>query len=193
MSRRWVVGPLVAIVGACLVWIGALSGWAVTSVDPAAMGAAVAVNPGLAREVADFLEATHTWVEGVDAAAWMLTFTTAGAVLAVILLRRGSRAIAGIVCGLGVVLAAVALATRVDPARFAQELAREVEDTVVGTFVFGDVLADVIVVDPGPSTALCVAGALLMAVGGALAFLRPRPDPVDPDYVTWDQPAGGDR
>ncbi|MEX0983858.1 MAG: hypothetical protein WD096_02285 [Actinomycetota bacterium] len=187
MRIRHLLGPWAVIVGAVVVWVGALSEWATSSVDPVALRAAVAVDPEGARDVADLIDASYTWVEGAAPAAWMLTFVSVGIVLGVISLWRRHAAVVGSVAAIGGLVAVVAAVTRVDPVALAALIASDA-DTVVGAYAFGDVpLTDVIRVSGGPSTALCVAGACMMAIGGVLAFISPQPDAAaDPGYVPWD-------
>jgi hypothetical protein len=185
MRSRSAIGPVIAMVGAVLVWVGALSEWARTSVDPTALADAMARDPENVPGVAAAIDASHTWVEGADPAAWMLVFTTAGLVFAALLLVRARRVLAAVTAAIGLAVAAVASATRVDGPSLAAAIASDTEDTVVGTWAFGDGLAEAVVVHGGSSTTRCIVGGVLMAVGGALAWAMPRRDTGDPDYVPW--------
>jgi len=188
-SRPW-IGPSVAIIGAFVIWVGAFSPWARSSVDPAALQRAMAVDPQRAPDVADFIDASYTWVEGSDPAAWMLVFATVGFALAVVLLVRGQRTVAAIVAVLGGVVAIVGATTKVDPAALAAAIARDAEDGVVGTYAFGDgPLADAIIVHGGRGTTIIIAGGVLMVIGGLLAAFTPHEDGgEDPGYVPWTHP-----
>ena len=184
---RSIAGPLAAVVGAVLVFIGAFSVWAQSHVDPSALDRAIEVNRRFALDVTDFLEASYTWVEGVYQASSMLVLTAFGIVLAVSLILRERRWVAAALAALGAAVAIVAFVTVVDPPVLAAQIASDAEDLVVGTFVFGDgPLADVIDVTGGPSTALCVSGGVLMLLGGLFVIVFPRPEhPGDPDYIPW--------
>ena len=151
MRGRWyLTGPIIAILGGLTVWVGALLPWATTSVDQDDLRRAMETTPEGALAVADVIDASLTWVEGVDAAAWMLVFTTTAIVLAAVLLRRDQRAVALVVAGLGAVVGVVAFVTKVDP----QELALVIEmdaDVVGGSGVWaGMPVRDSVIVESGP-------------------------------------------
>ena len=190
MRVRWyLAGPLLAIAGGLVVWVGALLPWADTSVDQDDLRRALAETPDGARAVADLIDASYTWVEGVDAAAWMLIFTTAAVVLAAVLVSRPRPVAASTVALLGVVVGAVSYATRVDPAALAQQIETEA-DMVGGSGVWaGMPIAPSVIVDPGAGTAIRVAGAAMIVAGALLTFVIPdRDPPLDPSYIPWGRP-----
>jgi hypothetical protein len=187
MRPRWHhTGPILAVVGGLLFWVGALMPWATTTVDPQDLATALAADPRDAPAIADLIDATYTWIEGVDAAAWMMIFATLAIVLALILLVRDHRLIAAIVGSLGVVVGVASIVTAVDPAALAAQIQTDA-DLLGGSANWAEIpIAESVIVDPGAGTPVRIVGAALIVLGAILAVVIPyRDPPADPTYVSW--------
>jgi hypothetical protein len=159
------VGPASALLGVALVWVGALSLWARTSIEPDAMAAASTRSPVAAAMVEEWITASYTWVEGSDHAWIGLLLATAVIPLAIATISAASRAVAASVAAIGAAVGALAIATRVD----ADALLAPIIATAPPAWPLPP-LRDSIVVEPGWSTRIVLAGAAAIVVGGALSW-----------------------